>query len=157
MKAINLFLLAAMIGIELILGIVVAPVIFYPANFIGEGVLSHFQSGLMMTQIFIKMGYLLIFVSIFNLLFEIYSFIKKDMKFQIKFSKLILSILILILSLVFVLYFTNTIVELQNLSEQATKSQEFLSIHNASEVVIKIILLMQVFLYFLSFKIAKKC
>ncbi|EAH7779714.1 DUF4149 domain-containing protein, partial [Campylobacter coli] len=54
MKAINLFLLAAMIGIELILGIVVAPVIFYPANLIGEGVLSHFQSGLMMTQIFIK-------------------------------------------------------------------------------------------------------
>ncbi|HEB9305424.1 TPA: DUF4149 domain-containing protein [Campylobacter coli] len=157
MKAINLFLLAAMIGIELILGIVVAPVIFYPANFIGEGVLSHFQSGLMMTQIFIKMGYLLIFVSIFNLLFEIYSFIKEDMKFQIKFSKLILSILILILSLVFVVYFTNTIVEIQNLGEQATKSQEFLSIHNASEVVIKIILLMQVFLYFLSFKIAKKC
>ncbi|EAH7088710.1 DUF4149 domain-containing protein, partial [Campylobacter coli] len=56
-----------------------------------------------------------------------------------------------------VLYFTNTIIELQNLGEQATKSQEFLSIHNASEVVIKIILLMQVFLYFLSFKIAKKC
>ncbi len=157
MKAINLFLLAAMIGIELILGIVVAPVIFYPVNFIGEGVLSHFQSGLMMTQIFIKMGYLLIFVSIFNLLFEIYSFIKEDMKFQIKFSKLILSILILILSLAFILYFTNTIVELQNLGDQATKSQEFLSIHNASEVVIKIILLMQVFLYFLSFKIAKKC
>ncbi|ECR3049765.1 DUF4149 domain-containing protein [Campylobacter coli] len=157
MKAINLFLLAAMIGIELILGIVVAPVIFYPANFIGEGVLSHFQSGLMMTQIFIKMGYLLIFVSIFNLLFEIYSFVKEDMKLQVKFSKLILSILILILSLVFVLYFTNTIIELQNLGEQATKSQEFLGIHNASEVVIKIILLMQVFLYFLSFKIVKKC
>ncbi|EJY8490394.1 DUF4149 domain-containing protein [Campylobacter coli] len=157
MKAINLFLLAAMIGIELILGIVVAPVIFYPANLIGEGVLSHFQSGLMMTQIFIKMGYLLIFVSIINLLFEIYSFAKEDMKFQIKFSKLMLTILILILSLVFVLYFTNTIIELQNLGEQATKSQEFLSIHNASKVVIKIILLMQVFLYFLSFKIAKKC
>ncbi|EAL0234702.1 DUF4149 domain-containing protein [Campylobacter coli] len=157
MKAINLFLLAAMIGIELILGIVVAPVIFYPANLIGEGVLSHFQSGLMMTQIFIKMGYLLIFVSIINLLFEIYSFVKEDMKFQIKFSKLMFTILILILSLVFVLYFTNTIIELQNLGEQATKSQEFLSIHNASEVVIKIILLMQVFLYFLSFKIAKKC
>ncbi|EAI9329302.1 DUF4149 domain-containing protein, partial [Campylobacter coli] len=71
--------------------------------------------------------------------------------------KLMLAILILILSLVFVLYFTNTIIKLQNLGEQATKSQEFLSIHNASEVVIKIILLMQVFLYFLSFKIAKKC
>ncbi|HEF3520623.1 TPA: DUF4149 domain-containing protein, partial [Campylobacter jejuni] len=56
MKAVNLFLLGSIIGVELILGIVVAPVIFYPANLIGEGVLSHFQSGLMMTRIFIKMG-----------------------------------------------------------------------------------------------------
>lgn len=65
MKAVNLFLLASIIGVELILGIVVAPTIF-PQNLIGEGVLSHFQSGLMMTQIFIKMGYLLIFVSVVN-------------------------------------------------------------------------------------------
>ncbi|EPM5347555.1 DUF4149 domain-containing protein, partial [Campylobacter jejuni] len=43
-----------------------------------------------------------------------------------------------------------------NLGENATKTQEFISIHNVSEVVIKIILIMQVFLYFLSFKIAKK-
>ncbi|MFQ6341647.1 DUF4149 domain-containing protein [Campylobacter sp. VTCC 70190] len=156
MKAINLFLLAAIIGIELILGIVVAPVIFYPQNFIGEGVLSPFQSGLMMTQIFIKMGYVLIFVSLVNFLYELYSFIKDKIKFQIKFSKLMLSLLILILSLVFVFYFTNTIIELQNLGEQATKTEDFNSIHKASEVVIKIILIMQIFLYFLSFKIAKK-
>ncbi|EAK4033854.1 DUF4149 domain-containing protein [Campylobacter jejuni] len=152
MKAVNLFLLASIIGVELILGIVVAPTIFFPQNLIGEGVLSHFQSGLMMTQIFIKMGYLLIFVSVVNFLYEIYSLIKNE----IKFSKFMLSLLILILSLIFVFYFTNTIIELQNLGENATKTQEFISIHNASEVVIKIILIMQVFLYFLSFKIAKK-
>lgn len=156
MKAINLFLLASMMGIELILGIVVAPTIFFPQNIIGEGVLNHFQSGLMMTQIFIKMGYLLIFVSVVNFLYEIYSFVKDKIKFQIKFSKLMLSFLILILSLVFVFYFTHTLIGLQNLGEQATKTEEFASIHNASEVVIKIILIMQVFLYFLSFKIAKK-
>ncbi|RTI68029.1 DUF4149 domain-containing protein [Campylobacter jejuni] len=160
MKAVNLFLLASIIGVELILGIVVAPTIFFPQNLIGEGVLSHFQSGLMMTQIFIKMGYLLIFVSVVNFLYEIYSLIKDEIKFQIKFqikfSKFMLSLLILILSLIFVFYFTNTIIELQNLGENATKTQEFISIHNASEVVIKIILIMQVFLYFLSFKIAKK-
>ncbi|EAL7594830.1 DUF4149 domain-containing protein [Campylobacter jejuni] len=155
MKAVNLFLLASIIGVELILGIVVAPTIFFPQNLIGEGVLSHFQSGLMMTQIFIKMGYLLIFVSMVNFLYEIYSLIKDEIKFQIKFSKFMLSLLILILSLIFVFYFTNTIIEL-NLGENATKTQEFISIHNASEVVIKIILIMQVFLYFLSFKIAKK-
>lgn len=160
MKAVNLFLLASIIGVELILGIVVAPTIFFPQNLIEEGVLSHFQSGLMMTQIFIKMGYLLIFVSVVNFLYEIYSLIKDEIKFQIKFqikfSKFMLSLLILILSLIFVFYFTNTIIELQNLGENATKTQEFISIHNASEVVIKIILIMQVFLYFLSFKIAKK-
>ena len=32
MKAIHLFLLAAMIGVELILGVVVAPVVFYPQD-----------------------------------------------------------------------------------------------------------------------------
>ncbi|ENY6719970.1 DUF4149 domain-containing protein [Campylobacter jejuni] len=152
MKAVNLFLLASIIGVELILGIVVAPTIFFPQNLIGEGVLSHFQSGLMMTRIFIKMGYLLIFVSMVNFLYEIYSLIKDE----IKLSKFMLSLLILILSLIFVFYFTNTIIELQNLGENATKTQEFISIHNASEMVIKIILIMQVFLYFLSFKIAKK-
>ncbi len=114
MKAVNLFLLASIIGVELILGIVVAPTIFFPQNLIGEGVLSHFQSGLMMTQIFIKMGYLLIFVSVVNFLYEIYSLIKDEMKFKIKFSKFMLSLLILILSLIFVFYFTNTIIELQN-------------------------------------------
>lgn len=88
MKAVNLFLLASIIGVELILGIVVAPTIFFPQNLIGEGVLSHFHSGLMMTQIFIKMGYLLIFVSVVNFLYEIYSLIKDEMKFQIKFSKI---------------------------------------------------------------------
>lgn len=50
--------------------------------------LSHFQSGLMMTQIFIKMGYLLIFVSVVNFLHEIYSLVKDEMKFQIKIFKI---------------------------------------------------------------------
>ena len=156
MKAINLFLLAAIIGVELVLGVVVAPVIFYPQNILGNGVLSHFQSGLMMSEIFIKMGYALIIVSLFNFLFELYSCFKEKTKIQLKISKLILSVLILILSLVFVFYFTNTIISMQNLGEQMTASNEFNAIHSASEVSIKIILLMQVFLYFLSFKIEKK-
>ena len=97
----------------------------------------------------------MIFISVFNFLFEFYSFVKNEIKFQIKFSKLILSILILVLSLVFVFYFTNTIIGFQDLGEQATNSTEFADIHNASEVVIKIILIMQFFLYFLSFKTEK--
>lgn len=156
MKAVNLFLLAAMIGIELILGIVVAPVIFYPQNFIGDGILSHYQSGILMTQIFIKMGYLLLIVSIINILFEIFSYFREKFNFKIKFSKLILSLIILILSLVFVFYFTEQIVSMQKLGEQATTSAKFTGIHSASEITLKIILVSQIFLYFLSFKIEKK-
>ncbi|MGH2328095.1 DUF4149 domain-containing protein [Campylobacter taeniopygiae] len=156
MKAVNLFLLAAMIGIELILGIVVAPVIFYPQNFIGDGILSHYQSGILMTQIFIKMGYLLLIVSIINILFEIFSYFREKFNFKIKFSKLILSLIILILSLVFVFYFTEQIISMQKLGEQATTSAEFTGIHSASEITLKIILVSQIFLYFLSFKIEKK-
>lgn len=156
MRAINLLLLGAMIGIELILGVVVAPVIFYPQNLIGENVLSLFQSGLMMSQIFIQMGYILIAVASINLLFELYSYFKDEAKFQLKFSKLALSLLIFILSLLFVFYFSAYIIQTQALGEEATKSEEFKSMHSASEVVMKIILIMQIFLYFLSFKIAKK-
>lgn len=157
MKAINLFLLSAIVGIELILGVVVAPIIFYPKNIIGEGVLSHFQSGLMMTQIFIQFGYILLFVSFFNFFYECYSFFKYKIKFQVRFSKLILSLLILILGLLFVFYFSNYITEQQKiLGEQVIQNEEFKSMHTASEVVLKIIIIMQVILFFLSFKIDKK-
>ena len=106
MRAIHLFLLAAMIGVELILGVVVAPVVFYPQGLIGENVLNHFQSGLMMSDIFVKMGYVLLAVALFNALYELINFFKKEEKFQLRFSKFALSIIILILALFFVFYFT---------------------------------------------------
>lgn len=158
MRAIYLFLIAAMVGVELVLGIVVAPVVFYPQNFIGEGVLSHFQSGVLMTQIFVKMGYILLIVSTVAILYEGFSFFKKDdgVGFRLKFSKFALSFLIFILSLIFVFYFSAYIVNAQSMGESAMQSQEFLAMHEASEVVIKMIAMMQIFLFFLSFKIAKK-
>ncbi|HEC1547935.1 TPA: DUF4149 domain-containing protein [Campylobacter upsaliensis] len=156
MKAIHLFLLAAMIGVELILGVVVAPVVFYPQDLIGENVLSHFQSGLMMSDIFVKMGYVLLVVALFNALYELINFFKKEEKFQLRFSKFALSIIVLILALFFVFYFTAYILEAQKKGESVIKTAEFQSMHEASEVVIKIIVCMQIFLYFLSFKIAKK-
>ena len=156
MKAIHLFLLAAMIGVELILGVVVAPVVFYPQSLIGENVLSHFQSGLMMSDIFVKMGYVLLVVALFNALYELINFFKKEEKFQLRFSKFALSIIVLILALFFVFYFTAYILEAQKMGESVIKTAEFQSMHEASEVVIKIIVCMQIFLYFLSFKIAKK-
>jgi len=156
MKAINLFLLAGIIGAELILGIIVAPAIFYPQNLIGEGVLSIFQSGLIMSEIFAKFAYILFAICVINFLYELYAYFVCDLSFRLRFSKLILSLIILILAGFFLFYFTAYILDAQNLGESATKSKEFIQIHSASEAVMKIIVLMQIFLYFLSFKIAKK-
>ena len=53
---IYLFLLSVLIGFELFAGIAVAPAIFHPENSVGTGVLSQFQSGQIMSGIFIKMN-----------------------------------------------------------------------------------------------------
>ena len=61
-RSFYLFLLGICIGSELAIGIFMAPVIFYPSQYIGEGVLSHYQSGQLMTQVFLKYNILLIFI-----------------------------------------------------------------------------------------------
>ncbi|TEY01573.1 DUF4149 domain-containing protein [Campylobacter sp. US33a] len=154
MKAVNLLLLAMMIGIELCVGVMVAPVIFYPQEFLGEGVLTQFQSGILMTQIFIKFGYILLGVSVINTIFALFS--KELCSFSVRISKILLALIILVLSAVFVFYFTDYIVKAQELGEVATQNAEFAGIHSASEVVIKIMVVAQAFLFFLSFKTAKK-
>ncbi|MCR6570836.1 DUF4149 domain-containing protein [Campylobacter insulaenigrae] len=152
MKAVYLFLLASLIGIEISIGVLLAPTIFYPEKFIGEGVLTHFQSGLLMTNIFIKFNYVLLGVSILSILVEIFSFKNKHYSFKINFSKFMLSLIILALSLLFVFYFSAYVLQAQNLGEEATQTQEFIKIHGASEVVMKIIMFSQLALFFLNFK-----
>ncbi|MCR6573474.1 DUF4149 domain-containing protein [Campylobacter insulaenigrae] len=152
MKAVYLFLLASLIGIEISIGVLLAPTIFYPEKFIGEGVLTHFQSGLLMTNIFIKFNYVLLGVSVLSILVEIFSFKNKHYSFKINFSKFMLSLIILALSLLFVFYFSAYVLQAQNLGEEATQTQEFIKIHGASEVVMKIIMFSQLALFFLNFK-----
>lgn len=147
---IYLFFIAAIIGVELSLGILVAPVIFFPSDLIGEGVLSHFQSGQMMTSIFVKFGKILMILSIFSLIFEMVNFNNnKAQSFNLRFSTLMIALINLILALLFVLFFTDYIVEAQKLGAEATKTAEFLQIHNASEWSMKVIVVLQMILFFL--------
>ena len=60
MMVVYLWCLGVMVGMELAAGIFVAPVIFFPQKLLGEGVLSHFQSGLLMTDIFVRMEMILL-------------------------------------------------------------------------------------------------
>lgn len=143
MRLLYQFLLAGLIGVELTLGILVAPIIFYPQR-VGVEVLSHFQSGLLMGELFVKMGYILLGVSFFSLGCEFLSLKKQFFRF-------ILSLLIATLACVFVFYFSDFILHAQSLGEKATQTQEFQSIHKWSEWTLKLIVALQILLFFLPF------
>lgn len=138
------FLLASLIGMELTLGILVAPIVFYPQKVGVVEVLSQFQSGLMMSELFCKMGYVLLAVSAFSLVFEFFSLNKHFFRF-------ILSLIILILSCIFVFYFTDFVLHAQALGEKAVQTKEFRSVHNWSEITLKLIVALQILLFFLPF------
>ena len=62
-------MLGIAIGVEIAAGAFIAPVIFFPQKYLGEGVLTHFQSGILMTQVFLKTNMLLMIVAVYSLLF----------------------------------------------------------------------------------------
>jgi hypothetical protein len=139
-----LLLLGLCIGAEIAVGALSAPVIFYPDNLLGAGVLNHFQSGILMTQIFLKFNVLLMLCTLLVIGYEVYLYRIKKYDFI---SAVILFILLLGV-LAFVLYFTPYIVEAQKLGAESTATTEFRSMHGWSEIVMKVILLSQVSLFF---------
>lgn len=139
MRKINDFLLAGIIFIEIFIGIIVAPIIFFPSEIIGDGILSHLESGLLMTQVFVKFNYLLLFVSFFNIFYEIFT--NKLASFRV-----ILSFLIVILALIFVFYYTQNVLNMQELG--ITSSDEFNANHKQSEILFKVMVVLQFILFF---------
>ena len=149
MKNIYLFLLADLVGVEIALGAFVAPVIFFPQKLIGEGVRTHFQSGIMMTQIFIKYNYVLLGISALAFAYEAASLRGKE-SFGVRISGFMLSFINLSLALLFVFYFTDFIVAAQAAGQDATiGNAEFDAMHKASEWAMKMMMIAQTALFFL--------
>ena len=133
------------LGVEVAAGAFIAPVIFFPHKYLGEGVLSHFQSGILMTQVFLKTNMLLSIVALYSLFFEIISWVKKN-KNDI-FSS-VCALLGVGLTAVFVFYHTPFIVEAQQQGALATTTEAFNVMHKQSEVVMKSLMLVQISLLF---------
>ncbi|MDR1285358.1 MAG: DUF4149 domain-containing protein [Campylobacteraceae bacterium] len=139
-----LLLIGVCIGAEITVGALVASVIFFPSAYLGDGILSHFQSGILMTQVFLRFNILLIICTFLITAYEIYLYFTKNQDFI---SAVILFI-VLMGTLAFVLYFTPYIVEAQKLGIEATSTKEFKDIHNFSELAIKAVLIGQIALFF---------
>lgn len=127
----------ALIGIALggiiVLGALVAPVIFYTGNLLATP-LSQYDSGILMAQIFVKFNFILNTLAFFILVFEILNYRLT----QAKVAPL-LGCISIILIFIFTLFQTPFILKAQKEGVEAIQSEQFAAIHGQSELLFKVL------------------
>jgi hypothetical protein len=129
-----LIFLSIVLGASLYAGIVVAPVIFNTDEIFGSPVLSQFQEGMIMTQNFIGLSYLVTLSVIVAFVYESYKY-KMGERDILTFVALFLAIGT---GLMFSYYYLPEIILMQQAGEEMTKTQAFLDTHKGSEINFKI-------------------
>ncbi|MCF6200766.1 MAG: DUF4149 domain-containing protein [Hydrogenimonas sp.] len=129
-----LMLLGITLGVGLSVGVFAAPVIFNADDLLGSGVLTHYQEGLIMTQIFLKSNIVVTITCIAILVAEGYHFIRfyRD---PITFYSAFVTVWS---GFMFTLYYTPQIVEFQAQGESILENELFQKAHIASEWDFKI-------------------
>ena len=125
-----LVFLAAVMGASIYAGAVVAPVIFNTFDIFSEEVLSHFQEGMIMTENFIRLSYVVTLSVVFVAIYEGYRYKKgeRDLLAQIA------AFLIISTGLLFSYYYLPDILLMQQAGAQMTGSATFAKAHKASEI-----------------------
>jgi len=138
LHTVYLLTIGSSIGVLLALGIFVAPVIFKSHLLLPHLPLSHYDMGIVMTQIFVKANFLLFMTACIIALFELY-----ESRFQAKKSSLSLLFgsLSIIAIFLFTLYYTPYILNTQRLGEEATQTEAFASMHAQSVLTFKLLAL----------------
>ena len=129
-----LILLGAVLGAGLFAGIVVAPVTFHTDTWLGSEVLSHYQEGLIMTQNFVKLSYLVNFALLAVALYEGY----KYKKFERDTITQIATFFVIATGLLFSQYYIPDILTMQMAGEAMTQSEAFINTHKGSEINFKV-------------------
>jgi len=129
-----LVLLGATLGAGLFAGIVVAPVTFHTEQWLGSEVLSRYQEGLIMTQNFVRLSYLVNFTLLAVFLYEGY----KYKKFERDTITQVATFFVFATGLLFAHYYIPDILTMQMAGEEMTESAAFVSTHKGSEINFKI-------------------
>jgi hypothetical protein len=129
-----LILLGITLGAGLFAGAVVAPVTFHTQQWLGGQVLSHYQEGLIMTQNFIRLSYLVDFTVIAVVLYEGYKYkmFERDTITQVA------TFFVVATGLMFGHYYLPDILTMQMAGEKMTQSAAFVNTHKGSEINFKI-------------------
>ncbi|MDY0194887.1 MAG: DUF4149 domain-containing protein [Sulfurovaceae bacterium] len=129
-----LIFLSIVLGASLYAGIVVAPVIFHTEAIFDSPILSQFQEGMIMTENFVRLSYVITLSVIVAFVYESYKY-KKGERDLLTFVALFL---VITTKLMFSYYYLPEIILMQQVGEEMTKTQLFLDTHKGSEVNFKI-------------------
>ena len=130
-----LVVLAATFGAVLVLGAVVAPVIFHTDKILVDMLMNHYNAGIIMGEIFHRFSYWVYFVAAFVVLYEAYVY-KTGQRDAIAFGA---AVTVIFSSLMFSAVYAPKILSMQAMGIEATQSDTFQNIHIASEIDFKIL------------------
>lgn len=138
-----LILLAASFGAVMVLGVIVAPVIFHTDRLTVDLLIDHYNSGVIMSEIFLRFSYFIYFLSLCVTLYEAVMY-KMGQRDKTLFYS---AFLVVTTSLLFSGVYVPKILELQAMGREATTSDTFDNLHIASEVDFKILAIALIVLF----------
>ena len=138
-----LIILAASFGAVMVLGAVVAPIIFNTDKILVDMVMDNYNSGMIMGEIFHRFSYWVYFIAVSVILYEaaLYKTGKRD---AIAFGA---AATVIFSSMMFSGVYAPQILAMQALGREATQSDTFENIHIASELDFKILALSLLILF----------
>ncbi|UCM99389.1 DUF4149 domain-containing protein [Sulfurimonas sp. SWIR-19] len=127
--------LAATFGAVLVLGAIVAPVVFHTDKITVNLLIDHYNAGIIMGEIFHRFSYWTYFVATFVALYEAIAY-KMGQRDAISFAA---AVTVIFASLMFSAVYVPKILSMQALGTEATQSDTFEHLHIASEIDFKIL------------------
>ena len=132
-----LLLIGMSLGAVLVLGVFVAATVFHSNQFLSTVMLTHYDQGLLMTEIFRRFAYFITFLALVVFVFEGNEY-KRGRRDKIA---MISAFFIIVTSLMFSGVYTPEIMALQDQGLEATQSEAFANLHMGSEIDFKLLAL----------------
>ncbi len=136
-------MLAASFGAVIVLGAVVAPVVFHSDKVLVDVTLDHYNAGIIMGEVFHRFSYWLNIVAVGVVLYEAAKY-KTGARDAIAFGS---AVTVIFSSLMFTSVYSPKILAMQAIGAEATQSDTFANIHMASELDFKILALALIVLF----------
>jgi len=128
-------ILAASFGAVLVLGAFVAPVVFHTDTILSGMLIDHYNSGIIMGEIFHRFSYWIYFLAVYVVIYEAAQY-KMGQRDAVSFGA---AVSVVFTSLMFSSVYVPKILSMQAMGREATQSDTFANIHIASEIDFKIL------------------